>query len=247
MSPETNGNPLKEPKSFLSNVRNFFGKIFGMDNRIGTNQKPKNAEKRETLKTENQAKPLSTAAEPVKPIQQSPKADFNPQITMKPAKKPKEKTPRPMAIEKEKPKRIETLDHLDDAALFEKMTGEKPSEEDLAKLRLVSQEKVEEITAKPKNKNEILKEYPTIPQDELDLHGKTSIEAERELRSFIQSAKRRSLRTVRIITGKGIHSKEGEAILREVAEDKAIEFKRESLVFSHKWEKGGGSLLVYLA
>jgi len=143
-------------------------------------------------------------------------------------------------------RKIADLSHLDDATLFEKMTGEKPTMEDLTKLRQVSAKEKDIGTEKPKNKGEILKEYPEIPQDELDLHGKTATEAEREIRLFILRAKRLSMRLVRIVTGKGLHSEEGRSVLKEVADKRVIQLKREGLVFSHKWEKGGGSILVYL-
>lgn len=145
---------------------------------------------------------------------------------------------------KNKERKIQSLNHLDDETLYEKLTGEKPSApSDLAPLKAVENKESEPTET---TKADRMKTYPTNPQEELDLHGKKALEAEREIRLFILRAKRQSMRLVRIITGKGLHSEEGQSVLRDVAEKKAIELKREGVVFSHKWEKGSGSLLVYL-
>ena len=47
------------------------------------------------------------------------------------------------------------------------------------------------------------------PEDEIDLHGKTIIEAEHLLSGFIKQSKRNGLRKVLIIHGKGNHSRNG--------------------------------------
>jgi DNA-nicking Smr family endonuclease len=51
--------------------------------------------------------------------------------------------------------------------------------------------------------------------DECDLHGYTSREAEREVLRFVGSCQRDGKRWVRIIVGKGLHSKDGKATLRD--------------------------------
>ena len=51
-------------------------------------------------------------------------------------------------------------------------------------------------------------------QDELDLHEMLLDDAVAATRSFLDSSYSKGLRKVRIITGKGIHSKNGEAVLR---------------------------------
>jgi len=159
--------------------------------------------------------------------------------------KPMPAKPKQKISSSPKKEKIQSLNHLDDEALYEKLTGEKPSApSDLAPLKVV-----EDKESKPMGKltkADQMKTYPTTPQDELDLHGKTALEAEKEIRLFILRAKRQSMRLVRIITGKGLHSREGQSVLRDVAESKAIELKGEGLVFSHKWEKGSGALLIYL-
>ena len=51
------------------------------------------------------------------------------------------------------------------------------------------------------------------PQDKLDLHGYTVAEAELELERFLQNSKKRGLRKVLIVHGKGNHS-EKEPVLK---------------------------------
>jgi DNA-nicking Smr family endonuclease len=51
------------------------------------------------------------------------------------------------------------------------------------------------------------------PQAELDLHGMTSTQAQRSLKYFIENSRRRDIRHVLIIVGKGNHSKDGRAVL----------------------------------
>lgn len=100
----------------------------------------------------------------------------------------------------------------------------------------------------PLSDREKLKAYPH-PQDELDLHGKTGPEAERKTATFIRETASLQLRTIRIITGKGLHS-DGPAILPDVVETKLKELQAENLIFTFTWEKGAkhksGSVIVYL-
>jgi len=51
-------------------------------------------------------------------------------------------------------------------------------------------------------------------QDELDLHEMILDDAVAHTRAFLDNSYAKGLRKVRIITGKGIHSKNGEAVLR---------------------------------
>lgn len=101
------------------------------------------------------------------------------------------------------------------------------------------------------NRNQpVIKKAKTSPppQDEIDLHGCTAHEAEVKVQSFILSAKNKGLHTVRIITGKGLHS-QGKAILPELTETMMRLFKKENLITSFAWEKksGNGSMLVSLS
>jgi DNA-nicking Smr family endonuclease len=53
-----------------------------------------------------------------------------------------------------------------------------------------------------------------VSQSELDLHGLTKIEAKLELADFLYECKRRGVRCVRIIHGKGLRSKNQEPVLK---------------------------------
>ncbi len=50
---------------------------------------------------------------------------------------------------------------------------------------------------------------------ECDLHGFTARDAEREVRRFVEASQRGGKRWVRIIVGKGLHSKGGKGTLRD--------------------------------
>ena len=57
------------------------------------------------------------------------------------------------------------------------------------------------------------------PQDTLDLHGWSGSEALKELDFFLKKSKRRGLKKVLIVHGKGIHSPGGESVLRPLVKD----------------------------
>ncbi|MCP5103598.1 MAG: Smr/MutS family protein [bacterium] len=101
---------------------------------------------------------------------------------------------------------------------------------------------------KPQTVTDRIRTYPA-PQAELDLHGFTAKEAEKRTETFIRNARRRGIRTVRLIVGKGLHSS-GKAVLPDVVEAGLIRLKRDGWVLSHKWEKKdkrkSGAVLVYL-
>jgi len=91
--------------------------------------------------------------------------------------------------------------------------------------------------------------YPP-PQETLDLHGCTSQEAEDKTRHFIDNARTRGLRTIRIITGKGLHSPGGVAVLPDAIEQQLTLLKKEKAIAGFDWEKKvksrSGALHVYL-
>jgi DNA-nicking Smr family endonuclease len=93
-----------------------------------------------------------------------------------------------------------------------------------------------------------LKKYPP-PQAEFDCHGLTAAEAERGLHRFLAEAGGTALRTVRIITGKGLHSPGG-AVLRDVVEGELRLLKKKGAIVAFRWEKKeklrSGSVVVYL-
>lgn len=91
----------------------------------------------------------------------------------------------------------------------------------------------------------LVKDYPN-PERELDLHGHSVQEALFEMGKFIQTAIHHKLRTVRIITGRGLHSKNMTSVLPEEIEKKLAELRREGKLLAFKREKTGGSFAVYL-
>jgi DNA-nicking Smr family endonuclease len=117
--------------------------------------------------------------------------------------------------------------------------------------QVLLKEKIHDIhnqLSRPLTVSERLKQYPP-PQAEVDLHGCTAAEAEKKTETFIRNARLRGIRTVRIIVGKGLHSK-GQAVLPDVTEDRIIELKRRNRVLSYKWEKKdkrkSGAVIIYL-
>ena len=96
--------------------------------------------------------------------------------------------------------------------------------------------------------HERLRKFPG-PQAEIDLHGCTAREAEQKVELFVRNACNKGLRTIRVITGKGLHS-EGEAVLPVVVEDQLRALKREKMVLACMWEgrsrANSGSILVCL-
>ncbi len=91
--------------------------------------------------------------------------------------------------------------------------------------------------------------YPP-PQETLDLHGCTAQEAEDKTQRFVEEAGRRGIRTVRVITGKGLHSPGGKAVLPDVIELRLSLLKREGAIAAFQWDRRvkdrSGALLVYL-
>jgi len=90
--------------------------------------------------------------------------------------------------------------------------------------------------------------YPS-PQDTLDLHGLNSKESENETMKFINTSRKKNYKTVRIITGKGIHSS-GLPVLRDKLENIAIKLKKARIILDWKWEKKqkekSGAIIMFL-
>ena len=84
----------------------------------------------------------------------------------------------------------------------------------------------------------------------LDLHGYTRQEAEQKTVDFVAHARRRGLKTVEIITGKGLHSPGGKAVLPDAVEGQLRLLKREKKLVAFRWRKRikekSGTVLVYL-
>lgn len=96
-----------------------------------------------------------------------------------------------------------------------------------------------------KDASVLIKDYPH-PQRNIDLHGHTGAEAMRELENFITHSIQQHVRTVRVVTGKGLHSKHMKSVLPELTEKKLSQLKRDRKVLTFKREKAGGSYMVYL-
>jgi DNA-nicking Smr family endonuclease len=102
--------------------------------------------------------------------------------------------------------------------------------------------------AKPPTLRERLRMYPP-PQEELDLHRTTGAEAEARVIGFLNGAAALKYRTVRIITGKGLHTV-GPAILPPLVEATLIELKQTGRILHYVWDKKirerSGAVVVYL-
>lgn len=113
---------------------------------------------------------------------------------------------------------------------------------------LLREKKQKKGTPAPVPVEQRIKRYPA-PQEDLDLHGFTAIEADRKTDIFIRSARKRDLFTVRIIVGKGLHS-QGRAVLPDIVEDRLAALKNEKEVLTFRWEKRqktkSGAVIVYL-
>ena len=94
----------------------------------------------------------------------------------------------------------------------------------------------EKATSKQKRRN-----YRRMkPQETIDLHGFSLLSARIELEDFLKKCLRRRLEKVLIIHGKGLHSPEGEAVLRTCIRNelKSLSFIGE---IGHPSEKEGGA------
>ena len=83
-------------------------------------------------------------------------------------------------------------------------------------------------------------------QDELDLHEMLLDDAVAATRSFLDSSYSKGLRKVRIITGKGIHSKNGEAVLRPAVTDVCRSHPKVREVTVPKAAEGGSGALTVI-
>jgi len=82
----------------------------------------------------------------------------------------------------------------------------------------------------------------------LDLHGKKRDEAKQLLKTFIEDARRQSIRCVLIIHGKGIHSKDYIPIIKEALKSWLVSKSvgRHILAFCSAQPKDGGTGAVYV-
>lgn len=90
-----------------------------------------------------------------------------------------------------------------------------------------------------------MNKYQPDPQASLDLHRKTTAEAEELLQDFFETAQENKYQQVLVITGKGLHSPSGESALKPFVKDWLFEngynFRPAKLN-----QGGDGALLVSL-
>lgn len=102
--------------------------------------------------------------------------------------------------------------------------------------------------ARPPTWQEQLAAYPP-PEEELDLHGCTGGEAPGKTRAFLNGAAALRLKSVRIITGKGLHS-EGPAVLPLVVDGCLEELKLAGRIRHYSWGPKGrersGAVVVFI-
>ncbi len=86
-----------------------------------------------------------------------------------------------------------------------------------------------------------------VIQAELDLHGHTSDEARLRLAEFLNQCKKRGMRCVRVIHGKGLRSKNKEPVLKVKVKNWLMQ-REEVLAFcqARPADGGGGAALVLL-
>ncbi|MFZ2302468.1 MAG: Smr/MutS family protein [Gallionella sp.] len=77
-------------------------------------------------------------------------------------------------------------------------------------------------------------------QDSLDLHGNTSDAARKLFQGFLHGAAQRGLRCVLVIHGKGMNSRDGEAVLRKLARHWLAQ-RPDVLAYCDALPKDGGS------
>jgi len=101
------------------------------------------------------------------------------------------------------------------------------------------------VRRKTKPKQKISREF--IPNDTLDLHGKTKDQAISRVHRLIRVSLRESYQSVLIITGKGINSKEGGGVLGKAVWEWLQSYQEHPLRF--QWAPaflgGKGAILVF--
>ncbi len=102
---------------------------------------------------------------------------------------------------------------------------------------------VKKITEKQR-----LTRYP-LPQGQIDLHGFTAIKADLNVEAYLRNAYRNGTYTVRVVVGKGLHSKDG-PVLPDIVEKRVDRLKKDKIVFAYEWDKKkkskSGSMTVFL-
>ncbi|SMC35406.1 Smr domain-containing protein [Desulfocicer vacuolatum DSM 3385] len=113
---------------------------------------------------------------------------------------------------------------------------------------LLLREKRDREPPRPVPLKKRLKRYPP-PQNQLDLHGFTAMEAQSRTESYLRHSWRNGFFTLRVVVGKGLHSESG-AVLPHVVEDLLVRLKRDGVVLWFEWDQKvkahSGAVIVYL-
>jgi len=88
-----------------------------------------------------------------------------------------------------------------------------------------------------------------LPRHRVDLHGLTAAEAVRKTEHFLQNSRYAGIPSVLVITGKGLHSKDG-PVVPDAVEELLGRLKGAGVIAAFRWEKGrkdnSGALIVSL-
>ena len=82
----------------------------------------------------------------------------------------------------------------------------------------------------------------SLPQAEFDFHGKGVVgplEVKKFLNEFLDECIAKNLKRILVITGKGIHSKSGEPVVKKLAFDYLRSDNRVGMVLKARRDRGG--------
>lgn len=94
-----------------------------------------------------------------------------------------------------------------------------------------------------------LKQGKLIPEASLDLHGLKRADVAEKVRFFLQNADHQGLQTLLVVTGRGLHSADGEPVLRNEAERYLADVGRKWVAEWGRAPKqygGDGALVLFL-
>lgn len=123
-----------------------------------------------------------------------------------------------------------------------------PMEMWLRRYGVVDKDKIEEETRERQNLNDRNYIYAMKPEATVDLHGLHQDEAEERLYNFVTECKRRGLKKILIIHGKGIHTSGTDPVLGELVR-RFIEHDKRCGASGHpksKQDGGNGATWVIL-
>ncbi len=83
-------------------------------------------------------------------------------------------------------------------------------------------------------------------QDYIDLHGYTVVEAREALEAFIREARRKTLRCIKIIHGRGLRSVRGPVLKRAVCQWLERDFRKYIIAYTTARKQDGGLGAVYV-